>query len=61
MNTISMGLQSEAEKIFKERILPNKEVKAVIFISSKPDNFIAGMHIEMFFNKYIHDFVHVCI
>jgi len=47
MNTISMGLQAEAEKIFKERIFPNKEVKAVVFISSKPDNFIAGADIDM--------------
>ena len=47
MNTISMGLQAEAEKIFKERIFPNKDVKAVVFISSKPDNFIAGADIDM--------------
>ena len=47
MNTISMGLQAEAEKIFKEKILPNKDVKAVVFISSKPDNFIAGADIDM--------------
>eukprot|EP00596_Hydrurales_sp_CCMP1899_P005173 CAMPEP_0119036246 /NCGR_PEP_ID=MMETSP1177-20130426/3809_1 /TAXON_ID=2985 /ORGANISM="Ochromonas sp, Strain CCMP1899" /LENGTH=699 /DNA_ID=CAMNT_0006995777 /DNA_START=269 /DNA_END=2368 /DNA_ORIENTATION=- len=47
MNTISMGLQSEAEKIFKEKIFPNKDVKAVVFISSKPDNFIAGADIDM--------------
>lgn len=42
-----MGLQSEAEKIFKEKILSNKDVKAVVFISSKPDNFIAGADIDM--------------
>lgn len=47
MNTISTGLQSEAEKIFNEEILVNKDVKAVVFISSKPDSFIAGADIDM--------------
>lgn len=47
MNTISNGLQAEAEKIFNERILTNKDVKAVVFISSKPDSFIAGADIDM--------------
>jgi len=47
MNTISMGLQEESEKIFKDHILNNKEIKAVVFISSKSDNFIAGADINM--------------
>lgn len=47
MNTISMGLQEESEKIFRDHILNNKEVKAVVFISSKSDNFIAGADIGM--------------
>lgn len=47
MNTISIGMQADSEKIFKELILPNKEIKAVVFISSKPDNFIAGADIDM--------------
>lgn len=47
MNTISTGLQLEAEKIFKEKILTNKDVKAVVFISAKPDSFIAGADIDM--------------
>lgn len=47
MNTISSGMQGEAEKLFREQILPNKEIKAIVFISSKPDNFIAGADIDM--------------
>lgn len=47
MNTISQGLQADAEAIFKDKILPNPDVKAVVFISSKPDNFIAGADIDM--------------
>lgn len=45
MNTISKGMQEEAVKIFKENLTP--DVKAVVFISSKPDNFIAGADIDM--------------
>ena len=33
--------------MFREQILPNKDVKAIVFISSKPDNFIAGADIDM--------------
>jgi enoyl-CoA hydratase/long-chain 3-hydroxyacyl-CoA dehydrogenase len=40
-------MQQEGEKIFRDIILPNKDVKAVVFISSKPDNFIAGADIDM--------------
>lgn len=47
MNTISEGMQKEAEKMFREQILPNKDIKAIVFISSKPDNFIAGADIDM--------------
>jgi enoyl-CoA hydratase / long-chain 3-hydroxyacyl-CoA dehydrogenase len=47
MNTISQGMQVEAESIFREKVLPNKDIKAVVFISSKPDNFIAGADIDM--------------
>lgn len=47
VNTISTGLQHEAEAIFKEKIISNKDVKAVVFISSKPDSFIAGADIDM--------------
>eukprot|EP01031_Cornospumella_fuschlensis_P036568 gene36568-44359_t len=47
MNTISQGMQADSEKIFREKVLPNKDIKAVVFISSKPDNFIAGADINM--------------
>ena len=47
MNTINEGMQADVEKIFREHILNNPEVKAVVFISSKPDNFIAGADIDM--------------
>jgi enoyl-CoA hydratase/long-chain 3-hydroxyacyl-CoA dehydrogenase len=50
MNTISISMQDDANGIFKEKILANKEVKAVVFISSKPDNFIAGADINMIEN-----------
>ena len=50
MNTISQGLQDEIEVIFREKILTNKDVKAVVFISSKSDNFIAGADIDMIKN-----------
>lgn len=46
MNTLSAGMQKDGEVLFKE-ILGNKDVKAVVFISSKPDNFIAGADINM--------------
>ena len=32
MNTISKGLQGEAEILFKEQIFPNKNIKAIVFI-----------------------------
>lgn len=47
MNTISGAMTGDAEKIFREHVLPNKEIKAIVFISSKPDNFIAGADIDM--------------
>lgn len=47
MNTISQGMQKESEALFREKIIPNKDIKAVVFISSKPDNFIAGADIDM--------------
>lgn len=47
MNTISLGMQKESETIFRTRILTDPSIKAVVFISSKPDNFIAGADIDM--------------
>lgn len=47
MNTISQGFQKEAEEIIMKHVVGNKEVKAIVFISSKSDNFIAGADIDM--------------
>ena len=47
MNTISIGMQAEAQEIFMKHVQGNSNVKAVVFISSKPDNFIAGADIDM--------------
>jgi enoyl-CoA hydratase/carnithine racemase len=50
MNTINPGFHEDTEKIFKEKINGNSNVKAVVFISSKPDNFIAGADIDLIKN-----------
>lgn len=47
MNTISKGFQKDAEDIIMNKIIGNAEVKAVVFMSSKSDNFIAGADIDM--------------
>jgi enoyl-CoA hydratase/carnithine racemase len=47
MNTISQGFQKEAEEIILKNVVGNKDIKAIVFISSKPDNFIAGADIDM--------------
>jgi enoyl-CoA hydratase/carnithine racemase len=47
VNTISMKMQADADKIFREKIIGNKDIKAVVFMSSKKDNFIAGADIDM--------------
>ena len=47
MNTNYQGMTKEDETIFKEHILNDSNVKAVVFISGKPDNFIAGADIDM--------------
>jgi hypothetical protein len=46
VNTISKPMIEEAQKIFNEAILPNRDVRAVVFMSSKKDNFIAGADID---------------
>jgi enoyl-CoA hydratase/carnithine racemase len=62
MNTISMGMQKEAQEIFTTKILDNNDVKAVVFISSKPDNFIAGADIDMIKNiKNKEDLKDICM
>jgi enoyl-CoA hydratase/carnithine racemase len=52
MNTISKGFQQDAEDIIMKKIIGNPEVKAVVFISSKSDNFIAGADIDMVGSEY---------
>lgn len=47
VNTLSHDMFQDGEKIFRDYIMSNKDVKAVVFISSKPDNFIAGADIDM--------------
>lgn len=47
MNTISQGFQKEAEEIIMKHVVGNKDIKAIVFISSKNDNFIAGADIDM--------------
>jgi enoyl-CoA hydratase / long-chain 3-hydroxyacyl-CoA dehydrogenase len=47
MNVLNHGMFEDAKSIFQSHILNKPEVKAVVFISSKPDNFIAGADIDM--------------
>ncbi len=47
MNTISDELLAEAKVLWSEQVEPNPNIKAAVFISSKPDNFIAGADIQM--------------
>lgn len=56
MNTISQGFQKEAEEIITKNVVGNKDVKAVVFISSKSDNFIAGADIDMVILFHFHTF-----
>ena len=46
MNTLSPALQDEAKMLWKE-LTSKHDVKAAVFISNKPDNFIAGADIGM--------------
>jgi enoyl-CoA hydratase/long-chain 3-hydroxyacyl-CoA dehydrogenase len=47
MNVLNQGMFDESKSIFQDKILNNNEVKAVVFISGKPDSFIAGADIDM--------------
>lgn len=47
MNTISADFRKEVEHIWSEQIADDPAVKAVVFISGKPDNYIAGADIRM--------------
>ena len=53
MNTISKGMQAEASTIMNDMIVGQSDVKAVVFMSSKPDNFIAGADIDMVYNMTV--------
>ncbi len=47
MNVLNQNMFNEAKEIFDKHIFDNKELKSIVFISSKKDNFIAGADIEM--------------
>lgn len=47
MNTISGEFRQEIEDIWVKQIADDASVKAVVFISGKPDNYIAGADIRM--------------
>lgn len=47
MNTISGEFRQEIEDIWLGEIADDASVKAVVFISGKPDNYIAGADIRM--------------
>lgn len=47
MNTISGEFRQEIENIWLGQIADDPSVKAVVFISGKPDNYIAGADIRM--------------
>lgn len=47
MNTLSEGMTSDVLRILNDYVKPNKDIKAIVFLSSKPDNFIAGADIDM--------------
>ena len=47
MNTLNDGLQAEAETMWQEQVASRSDVTAAVFISAKPDNFIAGADISM--------------
>jgi hypothetical protein len=47
VNTISPKMQSDVDQIFNDHVIGNKDLKGLVFISSKKDNFIAGADIDM--------------
>ena len=53
MNTISAGFQKDAEDILMNKVIGNPEIKAVVFMSSKSDNFIAGADIDMVYSHIL--------
>ena len=49
MNTLKAEFASQVRAIIKQ-LRENKELRGVVFISAKPDNFIAGADINMIAN-----------
>ncbi len=49
MNTLKAEFASQARAIIKQ-LRENKELRGVVFVSAKPDNFIAGADINMIGN-----------
>ncbi|CAN0109089.1 unnamed protein product, partial [Discosporangium mesarthrocarpum] len=47
MNTISGDFRQEIEELWARDVAPDPSIKAVVFISGKPDNYIAGADIGM--------------
>jgi enoyl-CoA hydratase/carnithine racemase len=47
VNTISPKMQNDVDELFNKHVVGNKDLKGLIFISSKKDNFIAGADIDM--------------
>jgi hypothetical protein len=61
MNTISQALQLEASQLLEEHVYSNPSIKAVVFISSKQDSFIAGADVDVLkAAKQRSDFVEMC-
>ena len=50
MNVLDRNLFTDVHNLFENEILGNKEIKGVVFSSSKPDNFIAGADVDMLKN-----------
>jgi hypothetical protein len=47
MNTLNDKVLAESQKLWAEKIENDPTIKAAVFISSKPDNFIAGADIQV--------------
>jgi enoyl-CoA hydratase/long-chain 3-hydroxyacyl-CoA dehydrogenase len=47
MNVLNKPMLQEAKHLFEENIFDNKNIKAIVFSSSKSNNFIAGADIDM--------------
>lgn len=50
MNVLDRNLFTDVYKLFENEIFGKKEIKGVVFLSSKPDNFIAGADVDMLKN-----------